>query len=167
MHLWQLFRFFQVPFVSRNVIGWLDSLIGCTFLWLMAKENNTSHACGLWLVRFCLFLYLCLSRVFFCTNPGSLIIIKFTLSSYWLSRHPCLSPALGSSVALGFSYCSDLLCTLCQNSYTLHLDNFNFTKCLFVASTGIPGTVFLFGDFWFWFTGSSCDHLLLVHRYFD
>ena len=37
--------------------------------------------------------------------------------------------------------------------------------CLFVASTGIPGTVFLFRDYWFWLTGSSCSHLLDCHWY--
>ena len=37
------------------------------------------------------------------------------------------NPALGSSIALGFYYCSNLLCTLCQNSYILYFNNFNST----------------------------------------
>ena len=31
-------------------------------------------------------------------------------------RCPCVSPDLGSSVAFGFLYCLDQICTLCQNS---------------------------------------------------
>ena len=41
------------------------------------------------------------------------------MSSYWLLVSPSVSPDLGSSVILGFSYCLDHLCTLCQNSHNL------------------------------------------------
>ena len=65
-------------------------------------------------------------------------------------RHPCFLPGLGHSVALWFRYCSDLLCTLCQNLYILYIVYFNSNDCLYVASTGISGTViyhlFFFGS---------------------
>ena len=108
---------------------------------------------------------LCTSRHFLIPIQGPGKVLEISISSDWLFRHPCAPSALGSSVALGSSYWLDLLCTLCQNLYILFYFNFNSTKCLFVASTGISGKVIAFRVYWFWFTGSSCCHLLLVHSH--
>ena len=96
-------------------------------------------------------------------GPGK--VLEISISSDWLFRRPSAPSALGSSVALGSSYWLDLLCTLCQNLYISIYFNFNSTKCLFVASTGISGKVIAFRVYWFWFTGSSCCHLLWVHSH--
>ena len=44
---------------------------------------------------------------------------KFPLFSDWLFRHPCEFSVLGSSIALGFHYCLDHVCNLCQNPFKL------------------------------------------------
>ena len=50
---------------------------------------------------------------------------QLTISSDLLIGYSCASPALDSPVALGFSYCLDHVCTLCQNSLK---SNSNYTS---------------------------------------
>ena len=78
-------------------------------------------------------IYVQIQALLICINvlPGySHILIQalvHPLSQDWMLRHPCVLPALGSSVALILYYCSDLLYTLCQNSYIPYFINFYST----------------------------------------
>ena len=101
--------------------------IGCLqmgSLDLVCMENNNLSARSMSLDNNCLFWYLCrnpglfhlnicTSRVFshsdLGTNPAPKLYLDAQISL-------CVSPDLGSSVAFGFLYCLDQICTLCQNS---------------------------------------------------
>ena len=114
----------QTPWTSRGHFQALALPI-CTSR--AAKNKGSTH--------------FCISRHFLIPIQGPGKVLEISISSDWLQSCPCASPALGSSVALGFHYCSDLLCTLCQNLYILYFLYFNSNKCLYVVSTGISGTV--------------------------
>ena len=113
--------------------------------WLLRKSTINKFLHCDWLIGVAMYK----SRHSLIFIQGPTPPMEFSISSDWLFRCPCAPSALGSSVALGFHYCSDLLCTLCQNLYILYFLYFNSNKCLYVASTGISGTViyhlFIFG----------------------
>ena len=100
--------------------------IGCLqmrSLDLVSMENKNLSARSMSLDNNCLFWYLCrnpgLSHLNICTSrvfSHSHLGTNPAPSSNWTLRCPCVSPDLGSSVAFGFLYCLDQICTLCQNS---------------------------------------------------
>ena len=67
----------------------------------------------------------------------------------WLISYPCIIPDVGSSLALGFYYCSDHMCTLCQNSVAF-MDLFMMLLCGF-----------------YWYFRSSICILAFIFNYYS
>ena len=151
-YLQQLFWLFQTSEVSRKEIGWF----GWPDLEVQPLNRWPIPFYHIWSWIQPNYCNLCEGQPLYVQIQAFVISIqgpvcggkqwKFPLSSDWPFQRPLWFPALGSSVAFDSCQRSDLLCTLCQNLCFSKLINFNSTKCLYVASTGIPGTVhFIYG----------------------